>query len=592
MVKRGPDHAVARRCGQVQTGGGRGRRAATWGARTSADDRAGVVRGPAILAGDPPPEGVADHASSSSYRSGTVSTEVPPTQREGPSVVAAQGWLESLDGTRGLYRLVLIILTVAVGAVAAFDPRIAAVAVIVAVVGIGLLVVGAKVTQVFLGALAIMLVGYAFFGRGFAYVGVAPLYLGELALPIALLAMLQGRQRARFQPLHVVLLAFMGWGAMRTIPYIGVYGIDALRDAVTWGYAAFAIAVSLVLTASHLRVGLDLYRRFIPWFLVWVPLAGLLTEVLTLPTVPGSDVPIVVFKGGDAGVHLAGIAAFILLGLYAKVSARWVPETLIWALWLFALAVAGILNRAGFVAALMSAATVLYIRTAGRWLALIFVGFALLVPLVLIDPRIKIDTVREISVSQMVDNVISVFSETDDPGLEGTKSFRLRWWAEIVDYTVGGPHFWTGKGYGINLAEDDGFQATESLRAPHNAHIEVLARSGVPGLILWIVLHAAYGLSLLRAAARARTRGDVFWVQVLGFVFIYWLAAMFNASFDPYLQGPQGGIWFWTMFGVGLAAIRMSDGHAGDRGVDEIDGDVVRPAKHRGLARPTGTTLP
>lgn len=25
-----------------------------------------------------------------------------------------------------------------------------------------------------------------------------------------------------------------------------------------------------------------------------------------------------------------------------------------------------------------------------------------------------------------------------------------------------------------------------------------------------------------------------------------------NMSFDPYLQGAQGGIWFWAIFGFGL----------------------------------------
>jgi O-antigen ligase len=97
------------------------------------------------------------------------------------------------------------------------------------------------------------------------------------------------------------------------------------------------------------------------------------------------------------------------------------------------------------------------------------------------------------------------------------------------------------------------------LRAPHNTHVEILARSGVPGLVLWVLLQAIYGLSLLRAANRARQRGDMAWVPVLGLIFIYWLAALVNASFDPYLQGPQGGIWFWAMFGVGLAAMRMAD---------------------------------
>jgi len=30
---------------------------------------------------------------------------------------------------------------------------------------------------------------------------------------------------------------------------------------------------------------------------------------------------------------------------------------------------------------------------------------------------------------------------------------------------------------------------------------------------------------------------------------------MVNASFDVLLEGPMGGIWFWTVYGVGLAAM-------------------------------------
>ena len=180
----------------------------------------------------------------------------------------------------------------------------------------------------------------------------------------------------------------------------------------------------------------------------------------------------------------------------------------------------------------------------------------------------------------MIDNVTSLFGEAERPGLEGTKEFRLRWWSAIADYTIGGPFFWTGKGFGINLADDDGFQPTadRSLRAPHNGHMEILARMGVPGLILWISLQAVYGFSLLRAANRARARGDLYWVQILGFVFIYWLASLVNASFDPYLQGPQGGIWFWTIFGVGLAAMRMSDSRSNDA--------TPAPEAGSGVARP------
>ncbi|MGK2849302.1 MAG: O-antigen ligase family protein [Candidatus Limnocylindrales bacterium] len=456
--------------------------------------------------------------------------------------------------------LLLVLLAVAIGVGSAVDPLVTAGLMAAVVAVLGLLLVGVRVTEVFLGGLTIMLIGYAFLGRGFAYVGVAPLYLGELALPVAALALLRGRQPGRLQPLHVLLLAFMVWGALRTIPYLGTYGLDALRDAVSWGYAAYAVVLSVVLRREHLEAGVARYRRLLPLFLIWVPILAVLSQTVTLPTVPGSDVAIAVFKGGDIGVQLAGAAAFVFLGLYGISAGRRLVEPMLWALWLTALAVTGILNRGGLVAASTSALAAIYIRAASRWLALVFVALSLTVPVIIIDPRIQVGNGREISVGQMVDNVISVFGESNDPGLEGTKGFRLAWWSTIVDYTIGGPYRWTGKGYGINLADDDGFQPTEdrSLRAPHNGHVEILARSGLPGLALWVLLNAAFGLSLLRAAGINRRRGDTFLVQVLGLVFIYWLASLVNASFDPYLQGPQGGIWFWTMFGVGLAAIKIT----------------------------------
>ena len=71
------------------------------------------------------------------------------------------------------------------------------------------------------------------------------------------MALARGRRVERFQPIHVLLLAFMALGALRTIPYLGVPGIDALRDAVTWGYAVYAIVISFILTLDHLATGIS-----------------------------------------------------------------------------------------------------------------------------------------------------------------------------------------------------------------------------------------------------------------------------------------------------------------------------------------------
>ena len=32
---------------------------------------------------------------------------------------------------------------------------------------------------------------------------------------------------------------------------------------------------------------------------------------------------------------------------------------------------------------------------------------------------------------------------------------------------------------------------------------------------------------------------------------------MINGSFDVYLEGPQGGIWFWSIIGFGIAVTEV-----------------------------------
>ncbi len=39
------------------------------------------------------------------------------------------------------------------------------------------------------------------------------------------------------------------------------------------------------------------------------------------------------------------------------------------------------------------------------------------------------------------------------------------------------------------------------------------------------------------------------------FLLAYWMAFMINTAFDVFLEGPMGGIWFWTVYGIGLAAV-------------------------------------
>jgi hypothetical protein len=431
-----------------------------------------------------------------------------------------------------------------------------------AVIGLGLVAMGQRVVAIFHGGLVVILVGYAFFGKGFAYLGVPPIYVGEIVLALGVASILVSLGRARFGPIHGLLVLFVIWGAIRTVPYIGTYGIDALRDAVTWAYGLFAIAVSLTVRPEHvdrLRVG---YQRVIPAFLAWVPPAAALTLLFgaALPRAPGSDVALVVFKAGDTAVHLTAIGAFILLGLHERAgSVAGIRDLALWSAWLVEGAMTAALNRAAMVTLAATSAVLLFVRSSNRWVALVFVGATLLALTVLVDPQVEVAGTRAVSVGQLVDNLTSVFSDQASAANQATKEWRVQWWDTIVNYTVNGPYFWTGKGFGINLADDDGFQVTAdgSLRAPHSTHMEILARAGVPGLVLWLVFQVAFGVSLLRAAFRA-LRAAPAWVPILGWVFVYWMAALIDGSFDVYLGSPQGGIWFWSVIGLGMAAVRLS----------------------------------
>jgi hypothetical protein len=163
----------------------------------------------------------------------------------------------------------------------------------------------------------------------------------------------------------------------------------------------------------------------------------------------------------------------------------------------------------------------------------------------------------------MFANLASVFGTDDQSagGLEGNKQWRLAWWSKIADYTFRGEYFWVGKGFGVNLADNDGFQTSLStpLRSPHSAFMTMLARAGVPGLAFWLLSQVSWLWVMLRAHVKARRHKESWQARLFAFFILAWLAFTLNASFDVFLEGPTGGIWYWTLLGFGLGAASVFD---------------------------------
>jgi hypothetical protein len=421
-------------------------------------------------------------------------------------------------------------------------------------------------------ALVALLGGYSLFGRGFAYLGIPPLFVGEfvLALGITSLVVAPPPLRTFRTPLILLLLLFMLWGSVRTFPFVGQYGLDALRDGVVWAYATFAVLIlAFIRSWTQLIALLRWFAHAIPLWLLWFPAFGV-TYLLardSIPSVPGTTVPVLGLKFGDMGVHLAGVAALLALRLHAKVAqGATVPrllsrfETLAWGLWIVGFLIASS-NRGALVSMLVSLAVVFLLRPiSSGWLRAAAVAVTL-------SPLAFVVSIRPdapplaLGVLQRVESVIAIATGREQEAIRAeTARWRLNWWSDILGYTVFGEYRWGGKGYGINLANADGYQVLSdgSLRSPHNGHLTILARSGVPGAALWLALQGGFAIGLLTTQHRLRQRGEGVRADVGVWILAYWTAFMANASFDVFLEGPQGGIWFWVIFGLGLAWMRLA----------------------------------
>jgi O-antigen ligase len=159
---------------------------------------------------------------------------------------------------------------------------------------------------------------------------------------------------------------------------------------------------------------------------------------------------------------------------------------------------------------------------------------------------------RNPGLKQLERNVISLVDRSIEGSLSDNIFWRLNWWGKIVNYTFAGPYFWFGKGLGVNLALDDNISMDDTsdrapLRAPHNFHLHILARYGVPVFILWLYFVFCLFKNLLLKYLGV---DSVIFACVI-------LCGLINASFDVALEGPMAAFPFWIWVGLSLARQQM-----------------------------------
>ncbi|WP_044564550.1 O-antigen ligase family protein [Azospirillum sp. B4] len=421
-----------------------------------------------------------------------------------------------------------------------------------------------------LALIGMLLTGYALFSKGFAYLGFPPVFIGEIvmALCLALFAMRPDFTLLRMPGAPWLIIAFGLFCVFQTIPYVGTYGLMALRDAVIYGYAVFAILLgTLMKRQSRMQALLPVFDIVSLVVVLATPLVVYLARHQGVQ-VAGSP-PLLFQKAGDLAVQLAGAACFRLTGLSGwrpkgPTSLKRVLDIGFWVAWILCTAWAAASSRGAMLAIFIAVAVVF---TAGFNRRTILFGAGFLVATTILTTAFNVAVeqggdARTVSGEQLFANAMSVVGyeigdDSTNGTLRGTVKWRTIWWDRIVVAAMKEENFFSGRGFGINLAVADGISAdaTEILRSPHSIHLNILARAGFIGLGLWIALLLSFAYSLWAAIRRMRRRGLVAWSAMGTWILAYWLAAIVNASFDVYIEGPQGGIWTWCLMGLGLAFI-------------------------------------
>jgi O-Antigen ligase len=403
------------------------------------------------------------------------------------------------------------------------------------------------------------LVGYATFGKGFAYIGVPSLFVGEILLLMGVVVIIRsGCEIAMLASLPgILLLVLIVWVIVRTVPYVRTYGVNAARDSVVvvYGLFAFVVIALLLERPDRLTWVVAAYSRF-AWFYAFAGIQLVNANFVLGPLMPSwpglGAIPFFYVRLGECASHLAGAAVFMLLGL-RRVGAIWGMVMLI-SIGMITISRGAMLACAVPIA--LAAPLTRQKKRLGSALVLTAILFGVISAA---DLQMPLGNGRSVGPDQIISGFESIIGRSEVGNLDGTKLWRLKWWDAIVGYTIDGPYFWTGKGFGVNLAEDDGFMVGQEfggppLRSPHSAHMTVLARAGVPGLVLWVATGVAWVGTLLWTMIIARSRGDLQWANLFLWIACYGVAIVVDSSFDVALEGPMLGIWFWCLFGLGIAS--------------------------------------
>lgn len=351
---------------------------------------------------------------------------------------------------------------------------------------------------------------------------------------------------------NFVALLWMIYGLIRNRPTA-----EVVRDSFIFFYSLFifvGIHISKKITTDRFIIRIASLVK-IALFLLFC--FTFLQEALgfPIPVIPGTDgVYIFYLKHGDLAVFLA---IFYILYQEGKIKyqANW-RKILSFTCFMYLMITAFSHNKGGMLA--FTFAVIIYHilikRIKVKMILLSIPILALLISATLLLSKLTQKNQdfqgRSTSIDQVLYNFTFLFNSDENSTSSDNMIWRIVWWQKIINYTFGGPYFFSGKGVGFSLAisDDVPYQAdqTSIIRSPHNINMTVLARYGVIVFFIWITFIIGLFRNLFLKMKDIKVR----YIKIFS---IFCIAIYVNANFDVYLEGPMGALPFWVFIGLIIA---------------------------------------
>ena len=401
------------------------------------------------------------------------------------------------------------------------------------------------VKNLYLKAYLLAMTLYVFLNKGVAYT-----YLVEALWLFGILLLLMHRKKVEliWNKSTKLILFFIVISFVYILRGFTKYDIiDLIRDGFIFQYGWFVLILFLF------KEKLEIIWETLFFIYKWLPFVALLNFILQYfvpffeTVAPFGGIPILLYKNGDMGVQLL-ISTLLLLYSFENKTLKWrVLLSLVIALDFLILAS---YSRSGIVAFLASMLCFIYFNKDIQLQARVrlLIKYLPIILLVVTPIYINIKVAenfqgRAVGLEQIKNNFSSIVGGTTDATSENNVVWRLVWWAKIIDYSLSFPNFFIGKGLGMNLATDDDIiTLDDSLRSPHNFHLNIMSRFGVLIFMIWTY----FLIQLLRPLFKKQLQGKRL---LIGCIL---LAFLLNASFDVFLEGPMGAFPFWTWLGLYL----------------------------------------